>query len=397
MKKLCVVITLLLVATLQLTAQQRNFWLYSTMTGRHLLSTGDSTWFWGYGYYYGSQNETATLPSPLLTVYVGDTMNLTFKNLTGEMHTIHLHGTDVDQRNDGSPHTWPPVNPNDSTIYTWTVAHSGSYFYHCHVMSPLHLGVGMYGMMIAKNFPDTTRLYTGGPGFNKEYTFMMTDMDTAWNNSPLSPGLLNGYIPNYFMINGYSDWMMFNRPGQIIEANAGDSICLHLGNLGYTTTRFTFPAGSNPTVYLSDARILPVPFSSDTLRVYPGERYEVILRPTTAISDWIEVEYLGAILNDSLGTNYIGFNQYVHPTSIESPVAPIGSLGGIFPNPATNSFSMEIPAGINKVQIFTADGKLAKELDAVEGMNQFECSDLTSGLYFVKCGDYTQKLVITAH
>lgn len=373
-------------------AQQREFWLYSTMSGRHLLSTGDSTWFWGYGHYSGSQLSPPSLPAPLLTVYLGDTVNLTFKNLTGEMHTIHLHGTDVDQRNDGSPHTWPAVGQNDSTGYLWYVTHPGSYFYHCHVMTTLHLGVGMYGMIITKNTPDTTVLYTGGPGFNKEYSFFMTDMDTAWNNMPLSPGPLHAYVPNYFMINGYSDWMMFARPGQIIEANAGDSICLHLGNLGYTTTKLTFPAGANPTVYESDARILPTPFTTDTLRIYPGERYEVILRPTTNISGYIQVDYLNAIVDDSMGTNYIGFNQYIHPTSVQAPMET--TFPAVFPNPTTGQFSIESLSDDNALTVFSSDGKLCYRQKLQRGNNTVDCSHLSAGVYFISTNETHYRLVV---
>src|SRR5688572_27593647 len=89
------VVFALLCATLTY-AQQRDFRLYAVMNGKTLLSTGDSTWIWGYGYYAGSQLTPITLPGPLLTCYTGDTVNVHFRNLSGEMHTIHLHGTDVD-------------------------------------------------------------------------------------------------------------------------------------------------------------------------------------------------------------------------------------------------------------------------------------------------------------
>ena len=270
MKKAPYIFLLITLAfVVRVTGQQRDFNLYAVMNGKTLLATGDSTWIWGYGYDLGHSNYTPiTLPGPLLTVYLGDTANVSFINLSGEMHTIHLHGTDVDMLNDGSAHTVPPVGQNQSATYSWHVEYPGSYFYHCHVMTVHHLSMGMYGFIIAKNFPDTTKLWTGGPGFNKEYSYIMSDMDTVMHNNPLSPGHLHEFHANYCMINGYADWMLFARPQQVIDAMPGDSIVLHLGNLGYTTVKMTFPAGSNATVYQSDARIIPS-FATDTLRMYP--------------------------------------------------------------------------------------------------------------------------------
>jgi FtsP/CotA-like multicopper oxidase with cupredoxin domain len=383
------------ICAMSLPAQQRDFYLYSVMNGKTLLATGDSTWIWGYGYDLGHSNYTPiTLPGPLLTVYLGDTVNVHFTNLSGEMHTIHLHGTDVDMMNDGSAHTVPPVGQNDSTTYSWHVEHPGSYFYHCHVMTVHHLQMGMYGYIVAKNFPDTTKLWTGGPGFNKEYSYIMSDMDTMSHINPLSPGEFHDFMPNYCMINGYADWMMFARPQQVIDAASGDSICLHLGNLGYTTVRLTFPQGSNATVYESDARILPQAFTADTLRIYPGERFEVILRPTNTLNGWIEVEYMDAILDDSVGTNYIGINQYVHPTGVNEIMHTNAGMS-VYPNPAAGIFNVVTDeAGL--LQIFTLDGKLVLTEQVVSGNNHLNISGVAAGIYIVRLGTRTQRIIITA-
>lgn len=254
--------------------------------------------------------------------------------------------------------------------------------------------MGMYGMIIAKNYPDTTKLWTGGPGFNKEYSYLMTDMDTMMHETPLSPGDLHSFEANYCMINGYADWMMFARPNQIIDAAPGDSICLHLGNLGYSTTRLTFPPGSNPTVYESDARVLAQPFTCDTLRIYPGERFEVILRPTTAVTGWIEVDYLNAILDDSISTNYIGFNQYVHPTGVAA-VPLLNFDFELFPNPTNHNFTI-VSEQVQIMQIYTVEGRLVQSQLVSVGSNNIDCSGLSSGVYVVRLGTASKRLIIAA-
>jgi hypothetical protein len=253
--------------------------------------------------------------------------------------------------------------------------------------------MGMYGFIIAKNFPDTTKLWTGGPGFNKEYSYIMSDMDTVMHNNPLSPGHLHEFHANYCMINGYADWMLFARPQQVIDAAPGDSIVLHLGNLGYTTVKMTFPTGSNATVYQSDARIIPS-FATDTLRMYPGERYEVILRPTATISDWIRVDYLDAVLDDSMCTNYIGINQFTHPTVINETTITNQNLN-VYPNPGPGVFTV-IADDAGLLQIISMDGKLVLESEVFPGRNSVNISSMPAGVYLVRLGGATQRIILTA-
>ncbi|GAB4133284.1 MAG: hypothetical protein Fur0041_05390 [Bacteroidia bacterium] len=392
MKKLILCFTIFSLP-LSISAQQVNDFLYAKMNGRVLLETGDSTWFWGYGHYNGSQLSPMSLPAPLLNYQKGDTMVMMFKNLSPEAHTIHFHGTDADQRNDGVPHTWPQVNPGDSTTYSISLNYPGSFLYHCHVMTIHHLAMGMYGMMIVKNFPDTSLLFDNGPGFNRSYPFLMSDMDTMWNNNPIAPGHLHDFDANYFMVNGKAGWLVFAEPGNNIEAYPGDSVALHFGNVGYTTVKLTFPQGANATVYQSDGRVLPQPFNADTLRLYPGERYEVILRPTTMIYDWISVEHLNAILDQPEGLNYIGINSYQHPSSV--PENAHQQVNLIYPNPADDFFVVESTSN-EQILVVDLNGRVVKAMQTTAGNNRIYCDDLPGGLYTVTTfSGKKYKLVIT--
>lgn len=55
----------------------------------------------------------------------------------------------------------------------------------------------------------------------------------------------------------------------------------------------------------------------------------------------------------------------------------------LYPNPATNYFTLN--NSVAKVQIFSISGQLVREYDAIKSKEkQFQVSDLTNGLYFVK-------------
>jgi FtsP/CotA-like multicopper oxidase with cupredoxin domain len=313
-------------------SQQKHYQLCSRTSGGVFLEDGTNVTFWGYGLYTPGGTNKISLPGPLMKFNKNDSCYVHLHNLSPEGHTIHLHGVDADTPNDGAPHTTGMVNTDDSTLYYFKATHPGTYLYHCHVMSVHHVALGMSSMIVIHNFPDTTLLYDGGPGFNKEYSFFGSDFDTDWNLDPVSPGMFNLYQANYFMLNGKSGTQLFLDSTNVISAQAGDSICLRLATIGYTKTRYIFPSQLNAVAYMGDGRELPIPINSDTLDIFPGERYDVILKPLVNYNGYITVSYDDAILDRPLGQNYIGVNMYSYPLNVAAETLPKIALN-VYPNP----------------------------------------------------------------
>jgi len=89
--------------------------LFSEMDGIHFLDDGTAVPIWGYGWV---TDGFITLPGPLLSYNEGQQVDLNFTNPSPESHTIHLHGLDVDQANDGVPATSFQVVTGGSTVYS---------------------------------------------------------------------------------------------------------------------------------------------------------------------------------------------------------------------------------------------------------------------------------------
>lgn len=391
MRKLALLLFILF--SLSLKAQQKDFYMFSKMNGTVLLEDATSTNFWGFGFYVPSSPNRPTLPGPTLIIDEGDTVNIHFRNLSLEMHTIHLHGLDVDQLNDGVPATSYAVVYNDSTVYTFVAKNTGSFLYHCHVETVHHLAMGMYGMIVVRNKPNPNQLFDSGPGFNKEYLFLGSEMDRAWNDFPLAPGPFNLYAANYFMINGFSGAQLFTDSTNVINAQVNDSIVLRLGSMSYGYQKYTFPTGLNAKVYMSDGRPLPTPFSSDTLRIYPGERYEVVLKPTTLVNDYITVDYHNCNNETYMGTNYIGVNMYV-PVGIADNKTANGFR--IFPNPANELlYFMNDDVRNTEAIIYSINGAEVLKTKIVLGKNTLDVSNLNSGMYLLRSKSGFAKFVIT--
>ena len=369
--------------------QTKVFNLVSEMNLTTTLDDGSTTQYWGYGVVNGNGSHTMSLPGPLLEINKGDTVVLNFFNDSPEDHTIHLHGLDVSQANDGVPTTSFAVHSQQSTTYTFIANHEGTFLYHCHVLTTLHLTMGMYGMIVVSNYPDSTKLFNGGPSFNKEFRFLTSDMDLNWNNNTLSIPPMYLFKSNYFLINGQSGNQFYSNPQYEIIANEGDSILLRLGNIAYSKVKFIFPPQLNAKAYLSDGRVLPQSFSCDTLEVNAGERYSVLLTPSgdVGITDDIAVEYYEARNNNLEHTNYIKLNSNVNVKELNQPDF------SVFPNPTTNIFNFNTIELGNQLTIYDVSGKLLHQQIINNYNTVIDLSDFENGFYVLKYNNQTVKII----
>ncbi len=393
MKKL--ILILVLAISSGVIAQEKHFYTFAKMNGNLPLEGGGSTTYWGFGTYQPSipSNHKIEYPSPTLEVNQNDSVFVHFWNESAEDHTIHLHGLDVDQANDGVPSTSQPIANDDSTVYAFKAKHPGLFIYHCHVATPQHISMGMYGMIVVLNSPEVNLIYSGGPSFNKSYNFLSSDFDLNINNNPTSPGPFHEYDADYFMVNGKSGVQLYDNTENLIEMAAGDSVLLRIGNMGYTVANYIFPSEANAIIYTSDGRVLPNAVDSDTVTLYPGERFGVLLTPTTTITDWLVVENQNITDLSPIGTNYIGINRYNHPNSIEEPENLAMEL---YPNPTTDQLNIQVEHKESPYTLINQYGKVVKRGTFFKGLNSFSCADLDNGIYLLYTPESgVQKVVVS--
>ncbi len=355
--------------------------LISKMDGTFLSEDGIYTPFWGFGEFNPTlPNQRISLPSPLLIYDLNDSVYLKLHNLSPEMHTIHLHGLDVTQINDGVPSTSFGVLFNDSATYKFKAKHPGTYLYHCHVQTNLHAAMGMYGMLVIRNYPDTNLLYNNGPSFNKEYFYLSSDMYLYWNFNVTSPGPFHMYEADYFMINGKAGSQLFDDTTQIINMSAGDTALLHIGNVGYNSVEYVFPSEANAVIHMSDGRVLPNPIDSDTLILYPGERYSVLLSPAQFIQGHITVNSANLYNTETIvGTNYIGINIDSLGQGMEDNKLAYLNL---YPNPTSTNLQIQSKETLD-IYIYNLEGKLFEIFSIKPGINNLDVSTFAKGLYMV--------------
>lgn len=342
--------------------------MHSRMNGIHEIADGQTTNFWG----YGIDGEGMSLPAPLLEFNLGDTVHIQMRNPSPEAHTIHLHGLDVDQVNDGVPQTSFYVFHGDTATYSFVADQAGTFLYHCHVTTTLHLTMGMYGMIKVQH-PDQL-LYAGGPSFEQEYHFLFSDLEVAVNDEPLQAFPFHEIRPDHFMVNGKAAVQIDADSSMHIIGTSGQAIALRLGSMAYAKTKVIFPEGANATVYMSDGRPLPSAFNAEELPIYPGERFTVIIRPDQALNEEIEVQYFN-MLNDELeASNFI-------PLRISANVTAPDFL---VPNPSAGQFSVRVDAESEVFDWYSIAGKMVASFQLGQGVHQIQLPNLAPGMYLVR-------------
>lgn len=377
MMKIVSFISVLLISSLSV-GQIVHDYVVSQMNGITIMEDGTFVPIWGYGRYNHGGQLSANLPGPFLRYNYNDSVNIHFWNNSAEDHTIHLHGLDANQANDGVPSTSIAIDPQDSIVYKFRAEYTGTYLYHCHVTTTLHLTMGMYGMLVV-DYPGNL-LYQNGPGYNKEYAYLYSDMDRTWNFTPTSPGPFYLYDPTDFLLNGLQGTQLFTDATQIINAAPNDSILIRVGNVGYTISEYVFPEEMNASIEMSDGRPAPSPLEKDTLKVYPGERFSILLRPTSAYNGYIEVNSIDMFNDSVLYTNYIGINEPYHPTGIIDNSRKVD--WSIYPNPNNGAFTIELSQS-GQYNVYNIDGRLVKTFSLEAGSNQINLDNVENGVYFI--------------
>ncbi len=278
-----------------------------------------------------------TLPGTVLTANEGDTVIVTARSISqGDHHTIHLHGLDVDTRNDGDPATSFWLSHLQDTTYTFIAHHAGSYFYHCHVGDVVHVQMGMYGLIVVHAAGGAKKAWTGGASFDKEYNWLTSEIDKSWHdNIPKHDSLadtihLPPYRPNYFLVNGKSHQQIGVDTSTVLTTKIAEKVLLHIGNIGFYGNMIIFPSSLQAMVLMSDGRPLPNAVRTDSLLVFPGERYEVMLQPKTELNDSVRVNYVNMNTHLTEAVEYVP----IHVNIQSYTAASKDKKSFPYPNPA---------------------------------------------------------------
>jgi FtsP/CotA-like multicopper oxidase with cupredoxin domain len=335
-----------------------HLYLVSLMNGTTTLSDGTIIPTWGFRAGTG-MGGTPEVPGPILWANEGDHVFLHFENSSPMDHTIHLHGLDVSQLNDGVPQTSFAIPMMGTYTYEFDATHAGSYNYHCHVETLLHLHMGMYGAVNILPADGSNHAWTGGPAFDFERTWITGEVDVTWHQFQTASDFTS-FTPDYFLVNGKDGVDIAADPYTTFQLTGAETALVRLANMGYLPVRYDFGALSAEAV-ASDGRPLPSTIPGTGLVVTPGERYDVLVQGAVPGVQVVGLEYLDLYDGSVVGTASV-------PVTVaggtDAPVVAETlalSVSAGFPSPTRGdvSFRITAPDGRNvDVRVMDVRGRL---------------------------------------
>ncbi|MFT7604740.1 MAG: hypothetical protein ACI8VT_002330 [Saprospiraceae bacterium] len=370
MRERILLILMLLTTFTSFCQQDIELLLIARNTGAKVLANGDTIRVFGFAQSLAAQPG---VPGPTIVANEGDSVHIDLWNVSqGAPHTIHLHGLDVNQQNDGVPHLSFDVPHLEHGFYNFMAPHAGTYLYHCHVVSTIHVQAGMYGLIIIKPSDGSNTTWNGGFPYTEEHAYFLSEIDTTWHkdsvllhdhDTTMAIHLIEipKYDPQFFLINGFSDQQLIEE-NENFNSSVNQSDYVRLANIGYYGSRVIFPPELNARIVSSDGRPLNDVEVTDTVYLYPGERYGVLTEANMEFQGQISFEYI------DLNTMRIKNTQVV-PVNV-SGFVEINEITGndfpfkIIPNPISQNAKIEFELKDYrnvKIRIIDLNGRLVSD------------------------------------
>ena len=204
------------------------------------------------------------VPGPRIRLTVGDRARFIVRNELDEETTIHWHGQQLPNEQDGAgPITQRPIRPGETYTYEWSPPVAGTFFYHTHSRADVQQALGLHGALIADP-PQQAKT------FDREYVIQIDEWRVV--NGQTFPAMeFDGMLPNFFTLNGKA-----YPSTERLRATVGERVRIRFIGSG----QFIHPMhihGQPFEIVETDAN--PVPAGArlvkDTVLVGPGERYDV--------------------------------------------------------------------------------------------------------------------------
>jgi FtsP/CotA-like multicopper oxidase with cupredoxin domain len=215
---------------------------------------------WGY-----TDNAGAgpMVPGPVLEAQEGEAVTVTVYNQNNRSHNFVVKGLTTDTT---------AIPAGSSRTYTFTTNKAGVYLYNDTLNSNINRAMGLHGALVVRAAGGVNKAWTGGPSFQQERLWVVSDMDKPrWNDVAGSGGTVNTsvYRPNYFMMNGLGGFDAMHDPNSILQGPTGQVGLVRIVNAGQYDQSLHFHANHFTIIDENGAR-LSQPEPGDTINVKAG-------------------------------------------------------------------------------------------------------------------------------
>lgn len=191
-------------------------------------------------------------PGPEIRVTEGQKVRINITNDLPEATTIHWHGLDVPNDQDGVPGiTQPAIEPGESWTYEFVAERVGTAMYHTHANTAAQLAKGLFGFFIVEP--------VGGLDYDREYSLALHE------------------IAGSYTINGKS--FPATLDDNLLKIKTGETILVRFGNMGTGYHPFHLH-GHQFLVINVDGNPMPDNWRQNTIDIPPGQTIDVVIEGT---------------------------------------------------------------------------------------------------------------------
>jgi FtsP/CotA-like multicopper oxidase with cupredoxin domain len=242
-------------------SQAASYTLY-IKAGTHTINGagGATLKVWGY-----TDNPAATpmVPGPVLEAQEGETVTVTVYNQDSRAHNFVVRNVTTDT---GS------IAAGSNKTYTFTTSKAGVYLYRDTLNNNINRSMGLHGALVVRAAGGVNKAWTGGPSFDMERLWVVTDMDKArWNDVAGNGGTVSTgtYKPNYFMMNGLGGFDAMHDPNSVLQGPTGKVGLVRIVNAGQFDHSLHFHANHFQIIDEDGSRLTAKEYG-DTINVKPG-------------------------------------------------------------------------------------------------------------------------------
>lgn len=248
-------------------AATRNYTLYIT-PGVLLVngSGGASMAAWGYSDVLGN----LMVPGPGLTADEGDTVNVTVINNHTLSHNFVIQGITTDTT---------AIPAGQTRGYSFTASAAGTYLYSDTLNNNINREMGMYGVLTVAAAGGANQTWTGGPAFDFQRTWVVSEMDKPrWNDVAGAGGTVNTsvYKPNYFVINGRGGFDGMHAADTTIDGTVGQTALVRIVNAGQFSHSLHFHGNHFQVLTVNGVRQSPPYRELDVINIPPKGTADVL-------------------------------------------------------------------------------------------------------------------------
>jgi FtsP/CotA-like multicopper oxidase with cupredoxin domain len=215
---------------------------------------------WGYT---DNAGTAPMIPGPVLEAVEGEAVTVTVYNQNTRAHNFVVRGLTTDTTE---------IPAGGSRTYAFTTATAGVYLYSDTLNNNVNRSMGLHGAVVVRAAGGVQKAWTGGPGFNAERLWVVTDMDKPrWNDVAGNGGTVNTgtYKPNYFMMNGLGGFDAMHDPNSVLSVTTGQTGLMRIVNAGQFDHSLHFHA-NHFLLIDNDGVRLAEPEYGDTLNMKAG-------------------------------------------------------------------------------------------------------------------------------